>query len=52
MGNYIKFESVLGVQDQVGFIFVEFADDFFTKFCMLENYRTVEMKNHWQIQQI
>jgi len=28
MGNYIKFESVLGVQDQVGFIFVEFADDF------------------------
>ena len=27
-GNSIKFESVLGAQDQVGFIFVEFADVF------------------------
>ncbi len=27
-GNPIKFESVLGAQDQVGFIFVEFADVF------------------------
>jgi len=29
MGNYIKFESALGVQDQVGFIFAEFANDLF-----------------------